>query len=132
MDGQKAHNRLAEVRTLDENNNLRFRHITVDSSKRGKGILALYDLGFSILGCDLPPGRISCRLSGLDAAWLASDIDARSASDLLTLELTCLKVSRNGAKLRHFLDKRWLLKLATDPASKYLVVEEEKQLPVWC
>lgn len=65
---------------------------------------------------------------------LAKDINIEGPSDVksLVFELTCHKIDKKGKRRRHHLDKRWLLRVATDPSTKLLVVEEEKVLPVWC
>lgn len=93
-----------------------------------------YDMGFSVRASDLPEGRLRFRLSSLDEDMLTEDIDMEGSADVksLTFELTCHKVDKKGRKLRNPLDKRWLLWITTDPSTKLLVVDEQKELPVWC
>ncbi|KAI0437465.1 hypothetical protein F4803DRAFT_570743 [Xylaria telfairii] len=95
--------------------------------------MSTHEIGFCVYGRDLPPGPLHFAIGGQDAQNLRSDINFQGPPGfhVQTLELTCKSVNdkRNYKQVKHPLDKKWILTLTSDPPTKTLVVDEEKELP---
>lgn len=110
-----------------------FKPIKIDPLTKARS-MGTYDMGFGVLATDLPQGKLRFRINGADADRLADDTDARGSPKraVLMLQVTCLKINGAGDRVYDILDKRWLLRVKTDPSTKLLVVDEQKELPAWC
>lgn len=99
------------------------------------GPASTYDLGWELEDKLLPSGHLSFWISGDAIKRLALDEeDPKSGGEpAIPLTFTCCGLNPSGSGHRRDpLDKRWSLLLKTDPATGLLIIEEVRQLPVWC
>ncbi|OTB04803.1 hypothetical protein M426DRAFT_320388 [Hypoxylon sp. CI-4A] len=90
-----------------------------------------YDLCWDVLAASLPSGRVRFSLSGRDVKRLATNADSPKMAnrDTIIMYLHCRKVDQDDQEMLDDPDnKQWKLKLMTDPASKFLVIEQEDAL----
>lgn len=106
------------------------------SSRAGqapRGTIYLYDLDWNVHASELPQGQVRFSPGGLHIRHLISNKKYRSvAGKSIPLTLSCVAVDRAGVPRRSPRDKHWAMQLRTDPGSKLLVLDELRQLPVWC
>lgn len=97
------------------------------------GPLSTYDLSWYIRGEDLPygPVRFSLRSRCLQQLAECPD-DGGTAGGPIPLFFTCYKVNDSGQETKSRRDRRWLLRLRTDPATRLLKIEEVQSVPAWC
>lgn len=91
-----------------------------------------YEMGFSFKLSDLPPDRVRITLGGPDATAFAKNLDFPTETNALEFELIAYKVNKIGRRLPHKLDRRWLLRLETDGATKHVIVEDAKEIQSSC
>lgn len=102
-----------------------------------RGKLYPYDLSW-IVGCEeLLTGAFRLRLSGRQYEVLAGPPDQPSRQNFhdrsIDLLLSCCSIASPGGELQYSAsDKRWKLTIQTDPVTKFLMVEDAQELPMWC
>lgn len=103
------------------------------TGRSARGAIYVYDLGMRVALSKMPPGFIRLMLDGSHIERLVSDRAEDSLGDEpIPMTFTCASVDGNGAPRPNRSDKRWAILMRTDPGSKLLILEEVRELPVWC
>lgn len=107
---------------------------------KDKNPLGPYELGCSLEAADLPTGIVRFSFTGKRLQHLmCGRLEEAVAPDMdaLPIILNCHGVTKKGEKRRDQGDKKFVLWIKADPASRFPIVGQEKDfkeftLPVWC
>lgn len=93
-----------------------------------------YDMGFSAFAEDLPTGDVKFVLQSpiLSRLMQGLGIAQDKVCTSIPVMLSCFKTTSAGRQLRDKRDKRWILDIRTDPATKLPVVRSARSVPIWC
>lgn len=112
----------------------KFRRLAItEPPKIRNGPLATYDLDFEVAASQLPNGMIRFRMEGTTATRLASrESEQQEETTEAKMQLRCTKINTRHQEVYHPKNRRWLLTVKTDAASKLLVVDTREEVPSNC
>lgn len=97
-----------------------------------------YEIGCQITAADIPSGAVRFSLSGRHwEALKAGRIEEAIVDESVPIILNCFRVDRKGMPRRDPEDKRFLLRIVPDPASRLPIISQEEDfkrwtIPFWC
>lgn len=97
-----------------------------------------YDLGCELHASELPTGKVRFTLSGESMRHLVEGrIDAAIVDDSFPIVLGCFRIDSEGEMMKDTADRKFLLNIIPDPASRFPIVANEQDLmtlavPFWC
>ena len=92
------------------------------------------DMGFSAFAQSLPIGEVQFVL---ESPVLSRLMQCRETAEdkvrrAIPVMLSCFRINEAGSRVRDRRDKRWILEIRTDLATKLPVVCSTRSVPIWC